>query len=745
MEELQTKEFYDFGAFRLDVRNRLLWRQGKTVALTLKEFEVLLFLVENAGRVVEKEELLNAIWKDTFIAEGTLTQNISRLRKKLEASNETDGKIIETLPKRGYRFLPAVTLIKNAPALIVEEQTIQHIRIEETISVDEPAGENAIGVERVLNADHALADARALLPAPERKRPISWLWIGLVCGIVLAAGLGFIVYQTYFRNPAAKTVLTARIAPFSGLTGREGMPAFSPNGKQLAFTWNGGDSDKDLDVYVKLIGAGEPVRLTSGVNDEIYPTFSPDGRQIAFVRAFPTHSEVHIIPALGGAERKVCSLNLGSGGVSFSSDGQTLAVSESDSAGGQYSITLVNLQTCEGHRLTTPAEFVRDTTPRFSPDGQRVAFLRSFDDLTQEIFIVPATGGEVRPLTFDKVDIRSLAWSADGKRILFVSFRSNYQWNLWQIEATGSAPELIATGGSNMTNIAVSPDGKTIAYTEESHDANIWRSSPNIPAQKFIASTLADHSQQISPDGSRVVFVSDRTGNYEIWIADADGKNQLQLTDSNGSAGSPRFSPDGQFIAYDAQIENTNDIFIVSSQGGAPRRLTDAVARNILPAWSADGRFVYFCSNRGGDLEIWKIPVEGGEAKQITKQGALDSFAAPDGKEIFYSKRRGIAGLWRVPVEGGEESPVPELAEAGYWRSWTMTQKGVYYVARTASPPYRIKFYDFSNKNSTEIATMEKTPLWIFPGLSVSADGKTILYAQRDQSNSSIMLAELRN
>jgi len=132
MANAQNKDFYDFGAFRLDLRNRLLWLDGKPVALNLKEYEVLLFLVENAGRVIEKEDLLDAVWKDTFVEEGTLTQSISRLRKKLEAGS-TGGKIIETLPKRGYRFTPQVTTGGDSE-IIIEEQTLTRIRIEETVT-----------------------------------------------------------------------------------------------------------------------------------------------------------------------------------------------------------------------------------------------------------------------------------------------------------------------------------------------------------------------------------------------------------------------------------------------------------------------------------------------------------------------------------------------------------------------------------------------------------------------------------
>ncbi len=115
MKEQQTKEFYDFAAFRLDTENRLLWLAGKTVALTLKEYELLLVFVESGGNVLSKEDLLERIWKDAFVEESTLARNVSWLRKKLAAASSSNEKFIETVPKRGYRFLPEVKRVENSP------------------------------------------------------------------------------------------------------------------------------------------------------------------------------------------------------------------------------------------------------------------------------------------------------------------------------------------------------------------------------------------------------------------------------------------------------------------------------------------------------------------------------------------------------------------------------------------------------------------------------------------------------
>lgn len=745
MKIKETKGFYQFGEFRLDLDERLLWRGEETVGLTPKEFELLLTLVENAGRVLEKDELMEKIWAGTFVEEGTLTRNVSWLRKKL--GNE---KIIETLPRRGYRFLPAVTKIESrVPALIVEEQSLQRITIEETISVpsqiDAESGRRG-DAEKLIESQNALISAQDdLKRATSPKISASPLRSVAASLLVIAAfaAIGFAVYQLVWQQ-APKAVMISRVVPFSGLAGRETTPAFSPDGKQIAFAWNGGEGEQ-LDVYVRLVGAGEPVRLTTNEADELFPAFSPDGKQIAFVRSLPTASEIFLIPALGGAERRICRLNSIRTSFSFSPNGKTLAVVDAEASGKPNGIFLVNVETGEKRRFTSPPELASDDMPRFSPGGKQLAFVRVFGTTIYEIFTAAIENGtSAKQLTFDKVGIHGLTWNADGKQIVFASQRASGQSALWQIPAAGGEPQLIATGGKNVTNPALSPDGKIIAFTEESSDVNLWKIAPDSPSKKIIASSRAEHSPNFSPDGTKIVFASDRTGSFQIWLADADGKNQRQLTDSENPAGSPRFSPDGRFIAFDSQINGKGEIFVIPAEGGAMRRLTNSDAHDVLPAWSADGKDIFFTSNQSGDFQIWKIAADGGEAVQITGQGAFEAIASPDGREIFYTKSRGVAGLWGVSVEGGDEKPFAELSETGYWRYWAVSKDGIYYVRRSVNAPYKIEFYDFAAKQTREIASVERQPIWIFSGFAVSPDGKSILYAQHDQISAGIMLAELR-
>lgn len=753
------QEFYEFESFRLDRKNLRLYCEDQPISLTPKEFDVFLLLIENAGNIVEKDVLLNNIWNDTFVEEATLTRNVSWLRKKLAAC--TDVKIIETVPKRGYRFLPEVRLITqeieksrneaidnvfniDKEALpfapnggIISEKSFKDIEVEEFLEILPSSEDHEISIVggKIVEIPK---NRKALLPFLN-KRQISVFLI--VPAFLILALAFFAVYRAFFTGTYTQAILVTKIIPLSGSPGREVTPAFSPDGRQLVYAWDGGIEGGNLDIYVKIIGAGEPVRLTETANDELNPVFSPDGKSIAFIRNFPDHNEIILIPALGGAERKLYE-NASYASISFSPDSKFLAHANLDTSKNEAGIFSINLQTNEKKRITFPENPTVDHTPRFSPDGKTLAFIRYFSSFDREIFTVPIAGGEPRQITKDNVRIYGLAWNIDSEKLFFTSFRTANRLNLWQVSLNGGEPQMIPTGSKELQSLAVSPDGKTIAFAEETADENVWEIDGK-QSRPLIRSTRADHSPQFSPDGNQIVFASDRTGNYEIWIADADGKNQRQLTNSENSKGSPRFSPDGKFIAYDAQIIDKTDVYIISVNGGESKKLTESDKNGFLPAWSADGKSVFFISNRSGEDQIWKMFAEGGEAVQITKKGAFEMYAAADGKTLIYSKGSGKAGLWSVGINGENEKPIPELAEVGAWRSWLVSSKGVYFTAFATQPPFSLKFFDFETRQTSEITNMEKSPLLYYSNLSVSTDGKKILYARQDQSASTILFAEL--
>ena len=595
-----------------------------------------------------------------------------------------------------------------------------------------------------------------VIPYVPLGRPTAqrWIWAITSLGLALLVGLGLWFYVLPPRPQAPQPPL--QTTPLTSYVGMEFTPAFSPDGKQVAFVWNGEKGD-NYDIYVKLVEAGTPHRLTTHPAEDTFPTWSPDGSHIAFRRHTNETDAIYLIPSLSGTERKLADLFprlLGSAvagdGMAYSVDGKFLAVPDKSSAGEPFSIVLISTETGEKRQLSSPpAESIGDNTPAFAPDGRQLAFSRMSGQGVEDIYLVAAEGGEPRQLTFDNRFITDLNWTADGREIVFISDRGG-DTGLWRVSASGGTPERLMTAvGYNITRLSISRQGHRLAYSQMFIDSNIWRvelagtkrkvSAPTM----LISSSKPDYAPQYAPDGKRITFRSDRSGSSEIWASEADGSSPVKLTNFGGPhAGAPCWSPDGKQIAFDARPEGNADIFVISAEGGRPRRLTEDPAEEIAPSWSRDGRWIYFGSNRSGSMQIWKMPAAGGEAQPVTKGGG--STAYESGQFLFYTKARNVAGIWRVPVEGGEETLVLDTHKAGYWSAWTVVEQGIYFLTAEKMDRPAIEFFSFTTGRVIEVAALAK-PFRVATnpeGLSVSPDGRWILYTQEDQRDVDLMLVE---
>lgn len=727
----EINHLYEFGAFRLDATERLLLRNGSTVALTPKAFDLLFVLVERRGKLLEKDELLKLVWPDTFVEEANLSYNISLIRKAL-GDGENGHKFIETVPKRGYRFAAEVSEISER---------------------------DAASNETIAQTAEEMAQPVPLTGKVNRYRKGALLALALA--LLVVGGFGFGIYRFLSRPEGKSSGPEPKIVPVTSFPGSETQPAFSPDGNQVAFVWDAEQED-NLDIYVKLIDAGTPLRLTTNPAVEWNPAWSPDGRYLAFIRESQSSERngVFLIPALGGPERKLAEVArfeshrwIYGCGLSWSPDGKSLAVADRSSAAEPFGLFLLSVETGDKQRLTSPpAGYWGDYRPAFSRDGKRLAFARHAGG-SSDLYVMSLGGGEPQRLTFSSSYIFGLTWTADGSEIVFSTMmgESGDSANLWRIPAAGGTPKRMEAVGQRAITPVASLQGNRLAFVQVLLDINIWRrripeaTTGKAAPARVISSTYGDGCPQYSPDGKRIVFCSNRSGAVQIWVCEADGASPRQLTDLDhhySDTGTPRWSPDGREIAFDSVEGGNRDIYVISAEGGRPRRLTTEVAEDMNPSWSHDGRWIYFGSNRNGSLQIWKLPVAGGQAVQVTKQGGFEGFESPDAKFFYYAKGRGIPGLWRIPVEGGAETFVLDHHQAGLWRCWAVVEQGIYFATAETGTRSLLEFFSFATSQITQIAVLDKPITKHSWGLSISPDGQWLLYTQFDQSGSDIMLLE---
>ncbi len=515
---------------------------------------------------------------------------------------------------------------------------------------------------------------------------------------------------------------------------------------------------------MSAVGSNRLVQLTHDDRD-CCPVWSPDGHSIAFTRSVNQDYSIYVIPSDGeekrkagktfaaqsaaftlasnaSAERKVDTggATLTRGEIAWSPDGNSIAFA------GVSGIYLVTLQNCSVLRLTTPPPAAQDWGPAFSPDGQRVMFVRTLQiGVPDEIWSAPASGGVGTRILSERGRISSPPqWSYDGRSIIFSSNRTGHP-ALWRVSLDApDAPVQISEAGSPAWDPAVSRRGYRLAYERLLRSLSIWQMDLSDSSDKrpyLIVSSTSDTDQgpgpQFSPDGRRLAYMSDRSGTMEIWVSNRDGSDAFQLS-AVGGAGTPRWSPDSQSVAFDATTTNGSKIVTMNLHGGAPQILTQDSYHSVCPSWSHDGKWIYFASTRSGDFQVWKIPAAGGQPIQITRNGGHAPLESLDGKFLFYAKNSAAEPeIWRVPVDGGEEIPLP-LVRPGTWASWQVVTGGILFVGPSLGHQAVLSFWDAAKDRTAAIVVLDRVPFW----LGATPDGQTIAFDQPGREQDQAMLVE---
>ena len=618
---------YQFGEFRLDGKNLLLFRAQEIVSLPPKTVEVLLALVVARGQVVTKQEILNKVWADTFVEENNLPHHVSQLRKAL--GEERNGrKFIETIPRRGYRFVASV----NTPAEIESPET-QSAECAVTKSVAETIVEPfefraAFGDAEIFTPDTE-PPAKNLSARNSRRR---FLWAtAFGVGLVLLAGTFFLARRgmkplaTVARGNAPEMKIR-RLTPDADAD----APAVAPDGASVVFTKleNG-----QTTLWRKTIASGEMTQLLPPVQTKdgsIAATrFSPDGRWIYFKRiaADTKNSTVSRVGSNGGAPQKICekvgsdfSISPDGKQLAFTRDYQFLIIADAESGAERVAATHAGSE-----------RFIRSdfsSSVAWSPDGARVIY--AISSLENNAYIQQlrelnlATSAESRiSIDRDLGNIYQIEWLPDGSELL-VSCDETWALpnQLWQIAYPSGKTRRIQNEADNFLAIRLSADGKTLVAHQELGHYNLWTAAlDNLERRKQITlGAAAQHGRygvSFTPQ-DKIVYTSTESDAVDLWEIDAGGGSQKQLTVNAGKA-------------------------------------------NYFPEITADGRYLVFVSRRSGVNQVWRADADGRHPVQLSQGLESWDFSLSPENEVYYvnysvAEKRSL--LYKISVEGGAVVPV---------------------------------------------------------------------------------------
>ncbi|MFY8093234.1 MAG: winged helix-turn-helix domain-containing protein [Niveispirillum sp.] len=615
-------------------------RDGAEVKLEPRVLLTLIVLVRAEGHPVSRTELMRTAW-GLEVGDDAIGRCIGRLRAVLAV----DGVIgFETIPKIGYR-LTVATGGAASPAV----------------------------------------EAHGPAPVPMRRRLSVRLWPGMALIVLLLAG-GLLLLGGDQDTPPR-----VQVTPVTSDPGQEIQPALSPGGGQIAYAAD--RAGQGFDIWVQSLSGGTPVRLTDDPAPDLSPAWSPDGGRIAFVRLDPAGPcRILVQPVPSGPERQVAACTTFQEVKPAWRDNDHLVYADKadkTAPARLWSVALSGVEAGQPVPLTEPpADINSDGDPALSPDGNRLAFIRHRAIGVSDVIVRDLATGLERQVTQDGRKMHGLEWSGDGRWLYTTSSRAG-DFGLWRVDPDGEAPQMRIAPGLNQLG-RIGTGGDRVAVEMWTNRSTLLRLGPDGQQQAVVPpSNRLDWDPDVSRQGA-VAFASDRSGMFEIWVADP-GQAPTPVTQFQGPfTQSPRWAPDGKRLALISVVEGAPGLFILDRGSGRLRRVAaDPGSEDRAPAWSRDGQRLYFASNRLGAWRIWITRPPYDQAMPITEAGWRVAKESADGRWL-YLVRDGESGLWRQPADGGLPEKLADLPDASDDESWVVGPDGVYLIERPGDGQARI-------------------------------------------------------
>ena len=725
----QEKELYEFGPFRLDPEKLVLLKDDEPVPLQLKALETLVVLVRRSREVVLKDELLQAVWPDTFVEESNLAQNIFVLRKVLAAhsGDESTQRFIATIPGRGYLFAEKVRVVSEQ-ALIVERHRRTRVVVEESLAT-QPAADSIV-----------VTAPQTQTPASSQRRLLA---LGVL--VVIAVGTAFVFRP---RSAPPRVVAIRQITHLGNLITNARLVT---DGARVYFRTR---HDNVRELRSVSTEGGEVALLEIPSPSFDVDAISPSGSEFLEVDLAdidpngPANYQAHSlwrVPVPSGSPRPVGGVRTSE--AVWSPDGKTLAYSS------PTALWQVNLDGTEATAIASLPDHPFYIC--WSPDGKKLRYsayggkpgfrLWQTDLATHQL-------KDLLPALPDSATPRSGGWTPDGAYFFFTAsidgvrniyaMRENSGW----FQRAASTPVQLTNGPFMFSLPLPSKDGKHLFVVGEQLRGELVRyDSASGQFLPFARSLSADHVA-FSPDGQWMAYIEFPQDN--LVRSRLDGSERRQLTYPPMRAFSPQWSPDGAQIAFHAVAESgaNSKIYLVAASGGLPSLAAPPSAdRQTYPSWASDGASILFTDTDDplsrDDLRLLDLKTKQVSVLPGTEQLSLGQISPDRSVIIAINSANGSLVLYNISTHAARA-----LAPRGTNPRWSHDGKFAYFSSPYFTPEDAKGGIYRWNAATNAVELVVKNPNFSLTGAygisySVTPDGSILVL--KDVSNRDLYALDL--
>ncbi|MBX2873911.1 MAG: winged helix-turn-helix domain-containing protein [Saprospiraceae bacterium] len=647
---------------------------------------VLLHLANNPLQVIPKAELREAIWGEVIVTDNVLTKAISSLRRLL-GDSITHPEYIETISKTGYRLIAEVK-----PAVL---------------------------------PSHGVGEA------PLSRR------IALTLGTALLLILGVLLLSSDFRSSEP---LIYQPIPLANTNSTEYWPALSPDGKFVAYGWQGANAD-NWDIYVKQIGSSTVKRMTTDPATELRAKWSRDGSHLYYLRYTKSGATIFKRPLLGGAEVRILAApTYSTGDFNVSPDEKWISFNDREKPNLPARIKLISVETGESKWVTQPdSTFKGDLHPTFSNDGTQLAFIREKNPTSMQLWRIKLKDGQLEQITKVHQSINGFAWSADNKHLLYSGDQTGL-YKIWQISLAYKKSQLMPIGDYQMVMPRVSLDGNMV-YAKMKDDVNIWTYDLETKeAKEWRGHHGLELNPSISPNGQQVSFTATVENKFQIWVANIDGSSAKPITQFHGEdLGGVRWTKDGAHLLFHGFQEGKIKLLKVDAQGGPIQQISPTSGDQLLPYPGPDGQLL-FCSRKAHQWEIRKMQIDGSKSTGILSNNAYAPQMSMDQSILFYCKKDEM-GLWSFDLNEQKERKVIANFHPMYWGAFVPAPGGIFYWDEQEK---QIFFFDDQLQSSRPIYRPSGRIPRMGISLHFSPKQNLLIFSQIDHRDADIMTVQKR-